>query len=84
MLKHTNIMTKDFVDNIYSRLQNETVEQKDSEIYIGHRQKQNLDPVLIVLTSKQGLPKLARLAQIYPPPFLLTSSGNNNNNQNWV
>ena len=35
---------------------------------IGHRQKQNLDPVLIVVTSKQGLPKLARLAQIYPPP----------------
>ena len=25
-------------------------------------------PVLIVLTSKQGLPKLARLAQIYPSP----------------
>ena len=35
---------------------------------IGHRQKQNLDPVLIVVTSKQGLPKLVRLAQIYPPP----------------
>ena len=35
---------------------------------IGHRQKQNLDPLLIVVTSKQGLPKLARLAQIYPPP----------------
>ena len=42
-----------------------------SSLRIGHRQKQNLDPVLIVLTSKQGLPKLARLAKIYPPPSFL-------------
>ena len=38
------------------------------DLLIGHRQKQNLDPLLIVVTSKQGLPKFARLAQIYPPP----------------
>ena len=35
---------------------------------VGHRQKKRLDPDLIVVTSKQGLPKLAKLAHIHPPP----------------